>query len=521
MAQVTTRYEAQEWEPLLEGWRIARGRDVRLERTVILAAVSKGGMSSARMDAWMARRSALVHDRVAVLLDFAETPEAYVAVFEGTGVSIGLPASADTRLIGACMEIVDGVQALFAARVPFAFTGGQILWERGAPLVMGLPHGRAEQGVLSESEYVREMSRYFGNVMEWQYVARRDNPGSGAIWEQAMRRLKGVDGRGPETFVSLQTILRALLVDAEMEPIPVGPPAQSAPSVASVRDLEADGTRPHVLPDGAAKVMAYRVADREPRLARGAGLESAVSRAEEPPVIPGFSQSAARPRVRRAVLWIAGLVVAVLAAAAYIWHGARGTNSLSAGSQPSVRGGQGSGEKQGSSSGSGTGGSSSQGTGEKPAAAGGSVGSPSGGASSAKAGTTAAYTPGSAAPLKSVVGRSPAAGVALLVGHGVSPSAIGWRTMTGASGDIVAAARSGSRVILTVAVPKGEELVPNLAGLTVSQAGSVLLSADFHYSYVLKSHPRGTAGRVYAQNPGAFTLAARGTNVSFEVAAHY
>ncbi len=80
---------------------------------------------------------------------------------------------------------------------------------------------------------------------------------------------------------------------------------------------------------------------------------------------------------------------------------------------------------------------------------------------------------------------------------------------------------NGQKVDLTIGVPNGSALVPNLSGLNVSTAAQQLLALQLHYSYVYKNSSLANKGKVIAQAPKPYTVVAKNSQVKFVVATSY
>ncbi len=80
---------------------------------------------------------------------------------------------------------------------------------------------------------------------------------------------------------------------------------------------------------------------------------------------------------------------------------------------------------------------------------------------------------------------------------------------------------NGQKVDLTIGVPSGSVLVPDLSGLNVSTAAQQLLALQLHYSYVYKNSSLANKGKVIAQAPEPYTVVPKNSQVKFVVATSY
>ncbi|MCY0869007.1 MAG: hypothetical protein OWT27_00240, partial [Firmicutes bacterium] len=123
--------------------------------------------------------------------------------------------------------------------------------------------------------------------------------------------------------------------------------------------------------------------------------------------------------------------------------------------------------------------------------------------------------------LPTVTGQGSVQAFAHLLRAGVAPAAIHVHTEQGPTpGTVISERRVADGVALTVSVPKGDALLPDLIGLTRAQAISELLARDFGYLYYLKAHA-GAPGIVYAEQPRPLAVIPIGTKVTIDVSAHY
>ncbi len=79
----------------------------------------------------------------------------------------------------------------------------------------------------------------------------------------------------------------------------------------------------------------------------------------------------------------------------------------------------------------------------------------------------------------------------------------------------------GEKVVLTVGVSRGDVLVPDLKGLSLSVATHQLMAGHIHYSYTYKSASQAAQGEVIAQSPQPYSVVSNNTPVQFVVGAHY
>ena len=559
--QVTDRYVADELEPLFGPWQIGAGRDLRLDRPVVLVAAKDVFAHRAQLDHWLGKRAPVSHPYVAPLLDCAEGKEWFACVFEGVGATPGLPDLPLSSLFQACQRITDGAEELLRARVPFVFSAGQILFDRGEPRLIGLPDltGTA----LQDGENVGRLSQFFAHAIEWKFVAPRDDEiASSGVWEMAMRKLRGEGAPKPVTMISLRTILQALAVEADL----LAERNVAAPGKEAV-GMEEDAARERAakrwdsavrqagqsepgLSDATIRVdpvtsgmsgINRRPADETVRMEtderRAPQTDEGRKPAIEPPtfVLPGRStaQTASiateevweeediqeepddpneweddddpRSVSGRALIWgVGAVVVLALFVVAMVLSG-RPHAQASPAVNPSgaTKGQTAGGGARPNSRGAGSGSPSSTGGGAPTG------GHPATGAGGASTGRTA---------LSSLIGLAPSSAVGRLTADGYRAGQIDVTAITSGTGRglVTAAKRTASGAVsLTVGVAPGQALVPDLAGLTTVSAGNLLIADHFHFRYTLQSHPGTKQGIVYSQQPAAYTLAAQWSTVGF------
>ena len=584
--QLTDRYVADELEPLFGSWQVATGRDLRLDRPVVLAATKDASAHRSQLDHWLGKRAPLSHPFVAPLLDCAEGEEWYVCVFEGAGSTPGLPDLPLQQLFQACLRITDGAEELLRARVPFVFSAGQVLFDRGEPRLTGLPDFSGT--MLQDAENVGRMSQFFAHAIEWKFVApSEDMTSSSGVWELAMRKLRGEGGPRPVTLVALRTILQALAVEADMRKERAGGAGDvAAPAAAAVDPPRAGATPPKGPADrdnaaaqnsAATRGEGAAVQDRGDRrsvpgrlgptdatirvapLTAAPGQQdggrkdgttriSAVTDSLRPPnaatepeiELPAFvrnSQSAPpmqaaavglgaaadgygvngqetddgnvdpkewaddedpRGSYVRPLMWGIGAVIVVglfiaamgLAGRPHVQASPGNTSpAASPGGRPAHGGAQ-----------------------HNPH--GGGTASAAGGGGKTKASQASSGHGGS---LSSVVGMAPPAAVSALTARGYSPANISVTAVSsnGGNGRVATAAKTAAGVLLTVDIASGQDMVPNLSGLSSVQAGDLLLADHFHFQYTLQAHKGTPQGTVFAQQPAPYTVTSQWSTVSF------
>ena len=79
----------------------------------------------------------------------------------------------------------------------------------------------------------------------------------------------------------------------------------------------------------------------------------------------------------------------------------------------------------------------------------------------------------------------------------------------------------GEKVVLVVGVLRGDLLVPDLNGLSLSKVTHQLMADHIHYSYTYKNAPLQDQGEVIAQSPQSYSIVSNSTPVQFVVGAHY
>lgn len=221
MIIVSERYEAQDLDPLCTGWVIGVGRDLRLDRPVVLAHYSGGAAGSPELLAWLSNRAALSHQYVAELLDLEHHSDGILCVFEGHLESrVGLPNMARTELVKACLAVVDGAEALMEAGIQAPFFGGQVLWDGRQPKLLGiLVESQDSELSLTICE---QMARYFGSVLEWNILssAEQEAVHMPEVYQVGVKRLLGQTGQPLTKIGDLRLVLQALGMEFATWPIP-------------------------------------------------------------------------------------------------------------------------------------------------------------------------------------------------------------------------------------------------------------------------------------------------------------
>jgi len=231
MIIVSERYEAQDLDPLCTGWMIGVGRDLRLDRPVVLAHYSSGATGSPELLAWLSNRAALSHQYVAELLDLEHLSDGILCVFEGHLESrVGLPNMARTELVKACLAVVDGAEALMEAGIQAPFFGGQVLWDGRQPKLLGILVESLDSNL--SLTICEQMARYFGSVLEWNILssAEQEAVHMPEVYQVGVKRLLGQTGQPLTKIGELRLVLQALGMEFATWPIPVtDQPAETVP----------------------------------------------------------------------------------------------------------------------------------------------------------------------------------------------------------------------------------------------------------------------------------------------------
>ena len=563
--QLTDRYVADELEPLFGSWHLATGRDLRLDRPVVMAATKDASARRSQLDHWLGKRAPVSHPYVAPLLDCAQGEEWYVCVFEGVGATPGLPDLPLQQLFQACLRITDGAEELLRARVPFVFSAGQVLFDRGEPRLTGLPDFSGT--LLQDAENVGRMSQFFAHAIEWKFVApSEDMMSSSGVWELAMRKLRGEGAPRPVTLVALRTILQALTVEADMrkerdraaQDLEAGPAAAvAATSGADSRPPDAaarGGDRPSVARGTEASDATIRMAPVAAAGRQNGGGQGGTTGTRAAADSPSRPRAAADPEIElpafvrggqdaqsmraaamgagaaagdygvdareaddgdadpkewvddddprgayvRPLVWGIGAVIVVgLFIAAMGLAGRLHVQASPASTGPTAS----------------SGGRAAHGGGQHNPQGGGAA-SHSGGGSRPKTGTPSS---GGGASLSGLVGMAPPAAVSALAARGYSPANIRVTAVQSNNGNgrVATAAKTASGVLLTVNIASGQDMVPNLSGLSSVQAGDLLLADHFHFQYTLQAHKGTPKGTVFAQQPAPYTVTSQWSTVSF------
>ncbi|MCY0875341.1 MAG: PASTA domain-containing protein [Firmicutes bacterium] len=503
MITISERYEAQDLDPLCEGWHIGVGRDKRLDRSVILARYTGGGRDTPEMSRWLTRRAALSHTRVAQMLDLYQGPDTFVCVFEGGADSrFGLPNLPRVKLLQSCRYVVDGVQALAEAGVNVPFVGGQVLWDGGQPKVLGLPLSAVEAGADEvKPDLVQALGKYFGSLLEWHLLslpdqAREELP---AVWSAVMRRLLGEAGQAITDLSELGVILQTL---------------EELPDVSTTVSAT---TQPGIAAEPRQKLAPRRVIIDDALLSQEDDDESYEYADEDSEDFDEFEDDpGVTYRLRRRLLPFAIGVVAVavilLLGGITFSHLGLFTHQQVAAPSPTAQ--------------------------PHPAAQSTTRSHPTGATAEPTAKAKGAQGQPTTDPVTSsdqqvatpvISGQSTVDAIDTLLKSGIPDSAINVVGVSsgGSAGEVLRTSLApgqtwtpGETVSVFVSVPQGETLIPDLVGMSVAEASQVLLGDHLHYSYQLTAHAQTPAGDVFAQSPGAYAVTSAQT-VDFQVAAKY
>lgn len=497
MVIVSERYEADDWDPLCDGWEIGVGRDTRLDRPVVLARFMGPDAESAEVNAWLQRRALLSDGGVAQLLDLERRSGEFICVFEGQADSrVGLPNVAMPELLRLCLAVVEGAQALHAAGATVSFFGGQVLYESGQARVLGLYMRRP---IPTLTELTGQLAQYFGSVLEWNVLSGENPERVPDFLHTGIRRLLGQLEHPLLDLDELRVFLETLSVDDLPE------------SSAGATEGLADGVDPR-----ANEVFDDVGQTYEPETASWhADIESPDDEADGEDF--EYYEDMPASTKRRLVPWTVGLgllAVAVLVVGFLIVRGVSGTVSDATAPPGQSEGG---GTKAADSS--------------SPAGSQSVVGTGTGTGRSAPSSSGTTGKPGAVVTLpRSLDGEPASQAVHQLRQLGIAAADVQAVAIAGSvdAGDVSAVSppvgsawRSGQVIRLDVVVPSGDELVPDLLGVSEATASQMLLENMFHYSYAVDAHAGVAAGLVFAQDPSAFALAAKQSTVTFRVAGHY
>ena len=79
----------------------------------------------------------------------------------------------------------------------------------------------------------------------------------------------------------------------------------------------------------------------------------------------------------------------------------------------------------------------------------------------------------------------------------------------------------GEKVVLIVGVSRGDVLMPDLIGLSLSLATHQITADHIQYSYTYKSASKAVLGEVISQFPQPYSVVSNNTPVQFVLGAHY
>ncbi len=472
MIQLTDRYSATEFDYVHANWRIGIGRDVRLNRTVVLAVTQRAKVDDEDIKEWLVRRSTFSHPYVAQLLDVAYTNDEMICVFEGTETAhLGLPNLDASLLLSSFLQIAEGMEALYGSFQSISFSVGEIIFDGKKPRLLGLLRGNNET-VETESSLARQLAQYFGRALEWIVVSVQNSvhhPLS-PIWQAGLDRLLSFDDADEVGFGDVETIIGALMAQDDMIQASDGDYLPASTNKMTER-ME--------LPDKDFEDTEDYTFDEDFETKR-------------------------RP-VGKMVAWssiVLGLVVIVLVGGDLILQTQQNTSA----SQPLAKV-------------STTPSTTVKIKGSK------SIGDKSHGSSSTQTGAQAR-----AFVIPHLAGLSPVQAIEHLSSLSI-PSAnvqVLTASTSGTSGTVVSASPSfgstyqkGETIKLYVAVGAGQELVPNLLNLSLQSAQTLLSNASIHYSYRLEPAKGVAKGTVFAQHPGPYFVQSNSLSVQFDVAASY
>jgi hypothetical protein len=558
--RLSERYVAHDLDPLFFGWKIGSGTDFRLQRSVMLATVSKTAASGPDWEDWLIRRAAIADEHVALLLDCEEQPDAFVCAFEASADAHGgLPDMPREQLVRACLSVTRGVIALATAHLPFRFTAGQVMHDRDRASVLGLFSPEVPQRRVSDPDLAREVTKFVAAAIEWQLAARASDLDefSRRQWRVALARL--VDPAVTPTVAAVESALLAMLQDRALFAAPAGT-AGSSTSAAQASEVDArsmqetaatvrvpvdrirlaermamagDGTSsaaPASEPAAPATRRVFPTSEVEidtpvagRRVEPEAGDEATASGGIQYRTSSGrllIDDFAAPPPLEEAEEWeedrrpssarvrwigagVAVIALAVIAVGLLVHRAATTSPGTGALLHPTA----------------------SATHAHKTAKTAPSGGKGAGSAQSGGAPSSHSHSAGHASQLSgsvpTVTGQGSAQAFARLLRGGVAPTAIHVHTVPGGTaGTVVSERRAAGVVTLTVSVPKGDALLPDLIGDSRAQAIEKLLAQGFGYLYYLKSHT-GAPGLVYAQQPDPLAVIPSGTKVTIDVSAHY
>ncbi len=465
MIRLTERYTAENLEPLCDGWKMGTGYDIRLDRPVIILAISLSTVDRAKFDAWLANRVTVSHPYTAEVLDGAALEKDFICVFEGTdSTRAGLPDLPRQALLSACLNVLQGAEELHVRGVQFNFSAGQVLWDGREPHVLGVTPTGMQSVDESQEKLARDLGLYFGRLCQWN-VSSQAQSGSASqvspLFRMGLEKLLGQGSGGCASFAEVHTTLQAMLIE--------------------------DGILAGTAPAGL---------DHEEALQEDDGEE------DDGEDDDGENAGTLRRSLVGGALIVGALLAGILAV--YLW------NALAAGT---VAAGSGS---VGQTSAAGQ---NAQGSGSKGAAGAGTGGSSGSAQSSGGSGSHRGTIP-------QVAGMSPQSAISQLVAAGIPAARVEVQASSGsgAAGRVIATAPDagsslgqGQSVVIRVNVPSGYQLVPNLVGLPSKTAQATLLQDKFHYAYTDQSESRGAAGTVYSQTPQPYSIATPWSTVNFIV----
>ncbi len=499
--KLSERYDVNSIDGKCDGWNIAKGFDTRLGRPVLVAAMSGHHLDRYSMDAWLARRVSVSHAYVAELFDGLPRDDAFYCVFESRKDDLfGLPDLSRHDLLSAFVKMVSGVEALFDSGVGFRFSERQIIWDGSNPHVLGLLPQAENAPHLSSEQHVEALMQYFSLRLQ-QRIDASDEPdrilSRSPVLRMGLNRLSG-EGTPCTTFSDLRMVLEAMLIEEqrrkvalqaaygqkengiatsssrglqEPDPIETGTEQEASMEtiVFSTKSLKQAQNRRDLdemvfMPTIAGERQRRPEEDVEENVESTEDLEDL-----EDDSLHRFSRS-------RVLLFVLlSLVVAI---------------AILYGIVTFLRGG------------------------------------PFGGA----AATNVAVKPGGTTSVSQslhVTGLTAKAAVQLLAAHGIHSvnlqavamkSGVTPGSVIASTPSVLSSTNSTGSVTLQVAVPSGEEMVPNVIHLSLQAAEQKLLADHFHYSYVIQHVAGATPGMVIEQNPAPYGLLTAESNVSFVVA---
>lgn len=498
MIRLTERYTAENLEPLCDGWKMGTGYDVRLDRPVIILAISLSTVNRAKFDAWLAKRVTVSHPYTAEVLDGAALEKDFICVFEGTdSTRAGLPDLPRQALLSACLNVLQGAEELHMRGVQFNFSAGQVLWDGREPHVLGVTPTGMQPLDESQEKLARDLGLYFGRLCQWN-VSSQAQSGSASqmspLFRMGMEKLLGQGNGGCASFAEVYTTLQAMLMED-------GILAGTAPTLLDHADPPADGKLRQARFDNARGGKTAVSASAGGALFFN-GLDEEAPQADDDGENDGENAGTLRRSLVGGALIVGALLAGILAV--YLW------NALAAGT---VAAGSGS---VGQTSATGQ---NAQASGSKGAAGAGTGGSSGSAQSSGGSGSHRGTIP-------QVAGMSPQSAISQLVAAGIPAARVEVQAGngSGAAGRVIATAPGagsslgqGQSVVIRVNVPSGYQLVPNLVGLPSKTAQATLLQDKFHFAYTDQSESRGSAGTVYSQTPQPYSIATPWSTVNFIV----